>query len=744
MNKKNRLLIVFTFVLFLGFNSLLAQNIPISQYFKNAVYYNQIFTSQDRNNLTEAELKAKDGEVARQEANELFKEADKYYAIADATDKKRFKRRAEKKAEEFALQGYEKFFFAYSLFQQSNKTIYDIYQSRLMQERRNASGENLVKAMQVENRVYGAFSIAHETRKQGDALADAERVAYYIRADSIELSYLDSIRKIFIIYRNDDFDNDPQARELEEAKMYASKLDSLLRSSTESPDWLQTTMDINSKIQELLRQKGAATTPEVAEMYNRQIAGLTGGLNGMIKEQIRAAEELNNQYYIEQTDRFANVVIKEADKNKQEVVRATLIKKACENNLYLAKLKIQEAYITENPTMASFLLAEADKLHKNALDSFNIAYKIFEEQKMIGSNVRTSTSNNSNRANNNARTATTPSNSSALDRLNIEFRVQIGAFRTPPPQGTFGSLTAITAEPTNQAGLNKYYVGKYKTYETAEITLAQVKGLSYTDAFIVAFENNLPVDVEYARKKVADALGTNYAASNAGGSNLLQPTFTNTIAQSNANKGKTVVAQKISQYSGLVYTVQVGFVKDVPLYDDFKLLSPIYSEVAANGTKYFAGLYSSAATARTQCTKIRSLGIADAFVVAYYNGASMNMESALLQEQGRQTAVGSNTTNVGNNSGIYFTVQVGAYKSDRVINDAVNDYKKYAGNNAVEQHGPDANKMVVITIGKFDKEADAQLLKSQIVALGLTDCFVIAYKGTQKLQVFEARELLRN
>jgi len=35
-------------------------------------------------------------------------------------------------------------------------------------------------------------------------------------------------------------------------------------------------------------------------------------------------------------------------------------------------------------------------------------------------------------------------------------------------------------------------------------------------------------------------------------------------------------------------------------------------------------------------------------------------------------------------------------------------------------------------------------LKSQIVALGLTDCFVIAYKGTQKLQVFEARELLRN
>ena len=84
--------------------------------------------------------------------------------------------------------------------------------------------------------------------------------------------------------------------------------------------------------------------------------------------------------------------------------------------------------------------------------------------------------------------------------------------------------------------------------------------------------------------------------------------------------------------SAIVYKIQIGVYKNPISTDIFKGLSPVCSEAFSGGIKYFAGAFTVYKDAQNAKEYIRSMGLTDAFVVAYFNGKRVSVEDAKNHE----------------------------------------------------------------------------------------------------------------
>jgi len=113
------------------------------------------------------------------------------------------------------------------------------------------------------------------------------------------------------------------------------------------------------------------------------------------------------------------------------------------------------------------------------------------------------------------------------------------------------------------------------------------------------------------------------------------------IAIFNAIKDKPLSKAKnpvfIENYipeKGVLYKVQVGFfMSDSPGISVFKGLSPVFQEKTPIGMKYSVGSFSNYELASIGKTFVRSLGLGDAFIVAYYNGKRVPIIEAQSHEK---------------------------------------------------------------------------------------------------------------
>lgn len=103
---------------------------------------------------------------------------------------------------------------------------------------------------------------------------------------------------------------------------------------------------------------------------------------------------------------------------------------------------------------------------------------------------------------------------------------------------------------------------------------------------------------------------------------------TNLKATSSTNTGSD--NSKIS--SAIVYRIQIGVYKNPISTDVFKGLSPVFSEAFSGGIKYFAGAFTVYKDALNAKEYIKSMGLTDAFVVAYFNGNRVSVEDARNHE----------------------------------------------------------------------------------------------------------------
>jgi len=96
-------------------------------------------------------------------------------------------------------------------------------------------------------------------------------------------------------------------------------------------------------------------------------------------------------------------------------------------------------------------------------------------------------------------------------------------------------------------------------------------------------------------------------------------------------------AQQVETVKGLFYTIQVGVYSKPVAAALLQNINPLNSELTETGKiRYTSGQFNNMADAVVKRDEVRKLGIADAFITAYYNGKRLTLSEAdlLLKEKG--------------------------------------------------------------------------------------------------------------
>ncbi|MBC7450832.1 MAG: Ezrin/radixin/moesin family protein [Cytophagales bacterium] len=102
------------------------------------------------------------------------------------------------------------------------------------------------------------------------------------------------------------------------------------------------------------------------------------------------------------------------------------------------------------------------------------------------------------------------------------------------------------------------------------------------------------------------------------------------LAEANAEKEAAVAAGPAGSTKGVVYKVQIGAFKNKDLSKYFENNKNFSGEVDADGTKkYTLGSFASYYEAENFKKYLRQMGVSDAWVVAYKDGARVEIKDAL-------------------------------------------------------------------------------------------------------------------
>jgi len=362
----------------------------------------------------------------------------------------------------------------------------------------------------------------------------------------------------------------------------------------------------------------------------------------------------------------------------------------------------------------------------------------------------------------------------------IVFKVQIAAVRKHVAPEIFKGITPVTGE-TSPTGMYRYLAGLFAKFDDAVTSRDKIRTMGYADAFVVAYKNGVRISVgeALALLKSDNSLNTTYADLNnktyVSSGSTTSATTTNTTAVNVASTATTASAANattglsnpVSSLNGLFYSVQVGVyarpVTSAQLFD----ISPLYDEIMANGYyRYISGTFTNLQDAVAARNTIVTKGVTDAFVVVYYNGKKISVAEAKTLAVGNvtlttaatssgttennisavnNTATSANTTTTTNtaaaNATIVFKVQVGAYKKD-VPTEIINQWLDVAVSNGLEHTVSDAG-LTIYTSGNFKDLKSASDYKNTLVSKGITDAFVVAFQGKEKIAVNKAVELLK-
>lgn len=198
------------------------------------------------------------------------------------------------------------------------------------------------------------------------------------------------------------------------------------------------------------------------------------------------------------------------------------------------------------------------------------------------------------------------------------YKIQVGAFRNPIPAGTFGNIKPLVGESAGN-GLTRYTVGLFQNFTSAEEALSQVKSLGYGDAFIVSYYSGSRVPMNEAQAvennqiEVPPSYNPNQSAS--------RPAANNQNSGVRLLKQGPLQIQEVGNDPNLFYTVQVGVYSRPVTSEEIKNITPLNQETMPNGNfRYSSGRFNSLQKAEQARDEARSLGVVDAFVVAYRNG----------------------------------------------------------------------------------------------------------------------------
>jgi len=349
----------------------------------------------------------------------------------------------------------------------------------------------------------------------------------------------------------------------------------------------------------------------------------------------------------------------------------------------------------------------------------------------------------------------------------LVFKIQVGAFINPIPENTFSPLQPMTAEKLPGSRFKKFLVGLFRSIEVTNLILEDVRGRGYNDAFIVAYKDGVRIPLYQARNLIRSHTGQDLEQYNLTAKNEVDMYRSQSagvppiVAEATTTDRETssreyVRSESLDDQTGLLYTIQIGVYRTPVTPGELFNITPVYESRSESGLiRYSTGKYNDYSLAVSEKNKVADAGVLDAFVTAYYNGKRISISEAReMERSGRSdTDNESSTVNIpdrpdetpssvsGTASGnIVFKVQIGAYK-EQVPTEVVNSFLSVASNRGLEQFTNEIGYTLYL-VGKYSNYKDAADMKVILVNEGVTDAFVVAFRGDKKITVEEARNLL--
>ncbi len=338
--------------------------------------------------------------------------------------------------------------------------------------------------------------------------------------------------------------------------------------------------------------------------------------------------------------------------------------------------------------------------------------------------------------------------------MGLYYRIQIVAANVKYRMPYFNGLSLIFTEQIPNTNIIRYMTGEYYRYVSAREDLPKVRGLGFSDAFIVAYYNGKRISIGEARRlealqnaeeneEIPIVIRHEAPADYVEPESIIASSQTKTISNAengasfanNSASGQSVTESNSAVYSenvavngqivssgnvvdsqggialdsreipskGVYYAVQIGVYKDRRQPSQMKGVSPIDYETMPNGyIRHTSGRFGNYDQARASQANIRRQGISDAFVIAYIDGRKVSFSEAVEYQKSLESRViaevnAENTT----------SKTQGVVSSEENLSNV--EYAPLNLNTGTEENNKEGISYYV-QIGAFSKSPDPEIL----------------------------------
>lgn len=311
----------------------------------------------------------------------------------------------------------------------------------------------------------------------------------------------------------------------------------------------------------------------------------------------------------------------------------------------------------------------------------------------------------------------------------LVFKIQIGIFKTLPEKA-LDVLRPATAEVFAHNPFTRFYLGKFKSYETAEYALDEVQKKLFKDAYVVGFNDGKRTSLKRAKQLIVDEkimpLDEYKKLSYVELNYYKKHGKTRPAKRKVAESGEEIAdAGELSKLKGLIYTVQIGVFKDEPTTKQVYNIDEIYRDKIKQGYRYTAGLFHNLSDAKAMRKRINKLGNKEAFVIAYDNGKLISLNQAKKRLKTKKTPAELP-------KGIVYKIQIGDFESSLSGEEFDLKYGEISKKHTISLVQDYKNNRFFYTIGEYKKLNEAKKLQKQLEKIGLVS-LIAKFKGNEYL-----------
>lgn len=224
------------------------------------------------------------------------------------------------------------------------------------------------------------------------------------------------------------------------------------------------------------------------------------------------------------------------------------------------------------------------------------------------------------------------------------FAIQVGAYSKKANRDDFANLGEVI-EVEGPTDLYHYVTGFCNSLDMALKSQAQVRGVGYPDAFIVAYCDGERIPIFRAKELIASGECEPLAESR-------EPNIDYTVVINRKGTDKPFTVEVDPNYNkaegaakavasetkeGLFFTVQIGVYDEPVKANVIHDMPDLITTLLPNGQiRYSSGMFISEEEGREHVNYAKNNGIEDAYMTAYYNGKRIPVFKArdLLKEKG--------------------------------------------------------------------------------------------------------------